>query len=65
MQQRGISDRERNSALTNATGHNRQNDKEEDLEGFKTERHAHAHSDNHADDFTAQHREENAQEALN
>src|SRR5690606_4961550 len=65
VQQRGVTDRERDRPFTHAACHNWQNDKEENLERLKTERQTNAHPDNHADNFTAQHREEDAQEALN
>ncbi len=50
-------------ALPDAARHDRQNDKEEDLERLEAQRQPNTHADNHADDFTAQHREEDAQEA--
>ncbi|MNS47433.1 hypothetical protein D3C72_799610 [compost metagenome] len=65
MQQRGVADGEWNCPFADPARHDRQNNKEEDLERLKAERHADAHPDDHADDFAAQHREENAQEALN
>ncbi|SAJ26225.1 Uncharacterised protein [Enterobacter cloacae] len=64
MQQGGIADRERDRPFPDAARHDRQNDKEEDLERLEAQRQPNTHADNHADDFTAQHREEDAQEAL-
>ena len=65
MQQGGIADGKRDRPFSYAARHNRQNDEEEDLERLKTQRQADAHPHQHADDFAAQHREEDAQEALN
>ena len=65
MQQGGIADGERDRPFPNTARHDRQNDKEEDLEWLKAQRYPYAHANNHADNFAAQHREEDAQEALN
>ena len=65
VQQGGITDGKRNCAFPDTARHNGQNDKEEDLERLQAQRETNAHPHQHADDFTAQHREEDAQEALN
>ncbi|MOA19515.1 hypothetical protein D3C78_1399040 [compost metagenome] len=64
MQNRRVPHRQRDRAFTDATGHDRQNQEEEDLERLQPQRHAHRHSYQHADNLTAQHRRENAQKAL-
>ncbi|CCK15930.1 hypothetical protein BN136_1940 [Cronobacter universalis NCTC 9529] len=64
MQQRRVADGERDRPFTHAARHDRQDQEEEDLERLHAQRDADAHPHQHADDFAAQHREENTQKAL-
>ena len=65
MHQRRIANRQRDRPLAHAAGHNRQHDKEEDLERIHPQQTANSHADQHTDNFAAQHRQEDLQEPLN
>ncbi|CAH0299980.1 hypothetical protein SRABI106_03747 [Rahnella aquatilis] len=64
MQDGCITDGKWNRSFTDATGHNRQDQEEENLERFHAQRQTNAHPDQHADHFATQHREENTHETL-
>ncbi|CCJ86159.1 hypothetical protein BN133_2536 [Cronobacter dublinensis 582] len=64
MQQRRVTDGKRDSPFAHAARHDRQDQEEENLERLHAERDTDAHAHQHADDFTAQHREENTQKPL-
>ena len=65
MHQRGVANRQRNRPLADAAGLDWQDDKEQPLKRLQPQGGTDADADHHADDFAAQHREENPQKALN